>query len=280
LGDGVLIVSEPEQHLSGNSRHREQELRRASDFHAVLLTMAGHDLRQPLQVIMSVYEGLMRRLKAGSEREYLRRGERAIAALTEQLDHLVDAVRPHERAECIEPMRVELGTLLAGLCRYHSDAARQKGLSLRFCSTRAAVMSDPLFLHSIMHNLVRNAVKYTPPGGRVLVGCRHRGFDVRIDVHDTGIGIPPDHLSKVFDAFRRLDSTRSDGLGLGLFVVRRAVEILGHRIEVRSQLDRGSCFSILAKAWPFASTTSPLSLRSANFCHPARTSKYLLLPHA
>jgi Histidine kinase-, DNA gyrase B-, and HSP90-like ATPase len=71
----------------------------------------------------------------------------------------------------------------------------------------------------LLGNLIRNAVKYTDPAGRVLVGCRRRGAFMKIEVHDTGIGIPPDKLSN--EAFHRLDSTRADGLGLGLFVVRR-----------------------------------------------------------
>jgi signal transduction histidine kinase len=109
-------------------------------------------------------------------------------------------------------------------------------------------MSDALLLQGILRNLIRNAVKYTGSGGRVVVGCRRRGTLLKIEVHDNGIGIPPDKLSEIFEAFRRLDSTRADGLGLGLFVVRRAVQLLGHEIEVRSEIGRGSCFSVLAEA--------------------------------
>jgi two-component system, OmpR family, phosphate regulon sensor histidine kinase PhoR len=110
-----------------------------------------------------------------------------------------------------------------------------------------AVMSDAVLLDGILRNLVRNAIKYTRQGGTILLGCRRRGPDVSIEVHDTGIGIPPHHLSKVFDAFHRVDSVDPNGLGLGLFVVRRAVDVLGHRIEVQSRVGRGSSFSILAR---------------------------------
>ena len=71
--------------------------------------------------------------------------------------------------------------------------------------------------------------------------------DMRIDIYDTGIGMSADELPQIFEAFQRLDSSRSDGLGLGLFIVRRAVELLGHRIEVSSTVGRGSRFSVLAK---------------------------------
>jgi len=73
-------------------------------------------------------------------------------------------------------------------------------------------------------------------------------MDVRIDVYDTGVGISPEHLPRIFEAFERVDSTRPDGLGIGMFVVRRAVQLLGHRIEVSSAMGRGSRFSVFARA--------------------------------
>jgi two-component system, OmpR family, phosphate regulon sensor histidine kinase PhoR len=91
-----------------------------------------------------------------------------------------------------------------------------------------------------------NAIKYTD-SGRVLLSCRQRGTDMRIDIYDTGIGVSADQVPRAFEAFQRLDSTKSSGLGLGLFVVKRAVELLGHRIEVSSRVGRGSRFSVLAK---------------------------------
>ena len=106
-------------------------------------------------------------------------------------------------------------------------------------------MSDAVLLEGILRNLIRNSLKYNGPGGRVLVGCRRRGALLRIEVHDTGIGIASDKLLK--DACHRPDSTRADELGLGLFVVRRTADLLGHRIEVRSTVGRGSCFSLLAE---------------------------------
>jgi signal transduction histidine kinase len=110
------------------------------------------------------------------------------------------------------------------------------------------VASDPVLLGSIIGNLTRNAVKFTPSGGQVLLGCRRYESVVRIEVHDTGIGIPPERLRNIFEAFHRLEPARSDGLGLGLFVVNRAAELLQHQIDVRSTVGRGSCFTISANA--------------------------------
>ena len=91
-------------------------------------------------------------------------------------------------------------------------------------------------------------MKYTDPGGRILVGCRRVEDDIRIDVYDTGVGIAPQYLPQIFDAFQRVGSTRADGLGIGLFAVRRAVQLLGHRVEVRSAVGSGSRFSVFARA--------------------------------
>jgi two-component system phosphate regulon sensor histidine kinase PhoR len=222
------------------------DLQRGSDFQAALLGMAGHDLRQPLQVIQSAYEWLGTRIGT-SEKARLERGERAIARLTEQLDRLVGALRLYEDTRQIEVAPVALGPLLWRIVAETAEAAAEKGVELRVCRTTALVMSNAVLLESILGNLVRNAVKYTEPGGRILIGCRRSGPDVRIDVYDTGIGMAPEHLPRIFEAFHRVDSIRGDGLGIGLFVVRRAVGLLGHRVEISSAEGRGSHFSVRAR---------------------------------
>lgn len=241
-------MGKSDQASSNEQKRREHELEKANDFHSVLLAMAGHDLRQPLQTIMSSYDWLARRLTSSSEQEYLLRGKSAISSLTNQLDLLIEALRLHENLANIEAIPVALAPMFARLCRENDEMAKRKDLTLHMQPTCAAVMSNTVLLEGILRNLIHNALKYTGAGGRVLVGCRRRGNQLKIEVHDTGSGIPPDKLSKIFEAFQRLDSAGGDGLGLGLFVVRRAVDILGHGIEVRSTLGRGSCFSILAKA--------------------------------
>jgi signal transduction histidine kinase len=99
-------------------------------------------------------------------------------------------------------------------------------------------------LQTILHNLVSNAIKYTEPGGVILVGCRRRGNCLAMQVHDTGIGIPEDQSSAIFATFHRVDATREDGLGLGLSIVKRTAEMLGYRLHVRSVVGRGSCFEL------------------------------------
>ena len=225
---------------------RISDPQRASDFQAAPLGMAGHDLRQPLQIIQSTYDMLRTRLRSGSEQIWLETGEQAITSLTEQLDRLLDALRLYEYTKTIEITSVALAPLFWRLCSESEDAALERGIDMRVCSTAARVKSNPVLLASILRNLVTNAIKYTEPGGRILIGCRRSDGEVRIDVYDLGIGILPERLPSIFEAFERLDSARCDGLGIGLFVVRRALELLGHRIKIRSAVSQGSRFSVFA----------------------------------
>ncbi|HEX7681253.1 MAG TPA: sensor histidine kinase, partial [Thermoanaerobaculia bacterium] len=143
---------------------------------------------------------------------------------------------------------VGIGPLLWRLRHENEDAAIQRGIDLRAVATNVHVVSNPVLLACILRNLLTNAIKYTEPGGDILVGCRRKGSEIRIDVYDTGIGIPEHHLPRIFEPFTRLAPDRGNGLGIGLSIVRRALEALGHRIEVRSTVGEGSLFSIYAPA--------------------------------
>ena len=123
--------------------------------------------------------------------------------------------------------------------------AREKGLDLTFVPCSLSVRSDRRLLRRLLQNLVSNAIKYTPEG-RVLVGCRRQSGVVRIDVYDTGLGIPQSKRRDIFREFHRLDQGAkvARGLGLGLSIVERIARVLDHRIELESESGRGSHFSI------------------------------------
>jgi two-component system, OmpR family, phosphate regulon sensor histidine kinase PhoR len=220
----------------------------AQQFQTTIVGMLGHDLRQSLQVIRGTYALLRSRLEEMPQQAWLDRGERAVTKLTEQLDCLVDAFYLAERDNALEVSSVALGPLLWRLQHENDDAALQRGIDLRAVTTNASVLSNPVLLGCILRNLLTNAIRYTDPGGRVLIGCRRKGREIRIDVYDTGIGIPEDRLPQIFESFTRLAPERSNGLGIGLSIVRRAIEVLGHRIEVQSAKGEGSLFSIYAPA--------------------------------
>ena len=139
-----------------------------------------------------------------------------------------------------------LATLLQRMENNFAAATSAKGLRLRVRPCRLAVRSDPLLLERIVMNLVSNAVRYTERGG-IIVGCRRRGACVRIEVWDSGPGIPQDKQREIFHEFVQLDNPerdRSRGLGLGLAIVERLARLLDHRIELASVPGRGSLFSV------------------------------------
>jgi two-component system, OmpR family, phosphate regulon sensor histidine kinase PhoR len=216
------------------------------DFQSVLLAITGHDLRQPLQVIGNVHDLLREGPRTASELGLLRYSQSAVDRLREQLDELLAALRIYEDLKGVKLMPVRVGPLLQKVCRLNEAPAARRGVSIRAVPTCATIQSDGLLLGAVLRNLVSNAIKYTEPGGRILVGCRHIGLNVRIDVYDSGIGIARDEIGRIFEAFSRLDPRRQDGLGMGLFIVRQAVAILGHRIDVASIPVRGSRFSVFA----------------------------------
>jgi two-component system phosphate regulon sensor histidine kinase PhoR len=220
----------------------------AQEFQTTIVGMMGHDLRQSLQVIQGTYSLLRSRLGEIPPQAWVDRGERAVTKLTEQLDCLVDAFYLAERANALDVSSVGLGALFWRLRHENEDAALQRGIDLRAVSTNAHVVSNPVLLGCIVRNLLTNAIRYTEPGGRILIGCRRKGDEIRIDVYDTGIGIPEPQLPRIFESFTRLAPERGNGLGIGLSIVRRALEVLGHRIEVRSVVGEGSLFSIYAPA--------------------------------
>jgi two-component system phosphate regulon sensor histidine kinase PhoR len=231
----------------GSSPRREAG-RAYTDFSATLLAMAGHDLRQPLQLIVNVHDVLAQTLDSDEQREELTRAREATAQLTSMLAQLVEALQLRERSGDDLELPVPLRPVLEDLAEEFAEAARLKGITLLVTTTRSVVLSHRVLLTGMLRNLIRNAIDYTPAGGGVFVTSRRCGQELRIQVRDTGVGIRAISLSTIFRAFQRADESRSDGLGLGLFIVKHAADLLGHRVDVRSTENRGSCFTIVANA--------------------------------
>jgi two-component system, OmpR family, phosphate regulon sensor histidine kinase PhoR len=234
--------------VAPNMQDRQLKTLVAQELQTTIVGMLGHDLRQSLHVIQGTYSLLRSRLEEMPQQAWLDRGERAVTKLTEQLNCLVDTFYLAERTNALEVSSVGLGPLFWRLRHENEDAAIQRGIDLRAVTTNVHVASNPVLLACILRNLLTNAIRYTEPGGRILIGCRRKGPEIRIDVYDTGIGIPEHQLPRIFESFTRLAPERSNGLGIGLSIVRRALEVLGHRIEVRSAVGEGSLFSIYAPA--------------------------------
>src|SRR3984893_3588530 len=147
----------------------------AQEFQTTIVGMLGHDLRQSLHVIQGTYSLLRSRLKEMPQQALLDRGERAVTKLTERLDCLVDAFYLAERANALEVSSVGLGPLFWRLRHENEDAAIQRGIDLRAVTTNGHVVSNSVLLGCILRNLLTNAIRYTEPGGRILIGCRRKG---------------------------------------------------------------------------------------------------------
>jgi CheY-like chemotaxis protein len=147
-----------------------------------------------------------------------------------------------------------LDELLSSVRSALENMAEAKGLRLRIRPTRLWAFSDATLLHRIVINLVINAIRYTERGS-VLVACRPhaQGQGVRIEVWDSGVGIPAEHHEDIFKEFYQLSNRSGDrnfGLGLGLNIVQRSADLLGHRIALRSQPGCGTRFTLMLEAAP------------------------------
>jgi signal transduction histidine kinase len=213
-----------------------------------LLATVGHDLRQPLTVIVGTLETLTARADDPRDQRRLATATAAAARLERALELLAESAQTEMKSLSPRPRAVAVNALFDELRDQHEAAARRKSLTFRIVPCRRWITSDPELLGSILHNLVGNAIKYTRLGGGVLVGGRTRrmGEDDRVllQVWDTGIGIEADMLDAIFDERTRLAPAEASGFGLGLPIARRAAELLGHELTVRSAAGQGSCFTV------------------------------------
>ena len=257
------------QALAERTREAEQASRAKSRF----IAAASHDLRQPvhaLGLLLDVLQGqpLNPQAQATAAR---------MAQVFESLDALFEGLLDISRLDrgAVEARRCDfaLGPLLAALADEFAAEAQAKGLALRCRGSDECVRSDPLLLERMLRNLLANAVRYTPRGGIVL-GCRRRAAALRIEVWDSGVGIPAAQQAAVFDEFVQVGNPQrasDQGLGLGLAIVRRLGTLLGHPLVLRSRPGRGSVFSIEVPivSSPAAEVAAPCPARAAAVPEPA-----------
>jgi signal transduction histidine kinase/DNA-binding NarL/FixJ family response regulator len=232
--------------LEGKVEERTRQLEAANQAKSRFVAAASHDLRQPLHALGLFVEQLRGKLSASERAHIIRRIDDALAAMNELFSALLDISKLDAGATTINITVFPVAQLLAHAETTFAGAAREKKLSFQALPSDAWVRSDFILLQQIVFNLVQNALRYTRGGG-VLVGCRKRGDQLRIEVWDTGIGIPPDQHDKIFGEFYRLgepDRDRRAGLGLGLAIVDRLCRLLGHPIEVKSTVGKGSVFAV------------------------------------
>ncbi|NIJ75482.1 signal transduction histidine kinase [Xanthomonas campestris] len=223
------------------------ELRRAlqvaeeSDrYRSRLMAIAGHDLKTPLRTAAYAIDKMRRHANVDSIPTLVTARD-AINLVARNLDELATLAAASETATPdLQPLALE--DVLHAVLGVWRQPAIDKCLALRHVATSLRVRSHPTLLTTLLGNLIGNAVKYTERG-RVLVGVRRRPGHAVVEIIDSGIGLNLDHPEQVFQAFRQADP-RSDGLGIGLWIVRRTAETLGCEVNVRPRPGGGTCFSV------------------------------------
>jgi signal transduction histidine kinase/CheY-like chemotaxis protein len=227
------------------------EAERATRSKSRFLSAANHDLRQPFQAIHLFLHLLQSKVNDPSQQSLVTRiqeavqsGETLLTSLLELSSLEAGNVRP-------AVVQVPVNEVLEKLIREFDAPAVTKGLRLRFMQCGAVVTTDPALLERMLRHLIGNAIRFTAKGS-VMVGCRRRGNRIRIEVWDTGYGIPEDRQAAIFEEFTQIPGPgsrdRGRGLGLGLAIVERIANLLGHSIEVRSVPGKGSVFSVTLPA--------------------------------
>lgn len=219
------------------------------------LAAASHDLRQPLNSAVLFLESMEESGLDPASRGLLQRARVALASLNNLLGTLLDVARLDSGS--IEPRVSDfaVANVFDRIGPEFTAVARSAGIGFAIVPSRAWVRTDPYLLETVLRNLVSNAIRYTP-SGRVLVGCRRGRSGLRICVHDTGVGIAPEHLSRIFEAYYQAPNSRrarDAGIGLGLSIVHRIAQLLDLEHEVRSTQGRGSMFSVRV---PLAAATA------------------------
>lgn len=252
-------------------RQKKEEAETATLAKSRFLAAASHDLRQPTHALGMFVARLAQLPHDAQTSQLIGNLEASVQALQNLLDGLLDISRLEAKAVQVQLRPFALAELFDQLQHGLTISAVEKGLLLRVRPTAVWVMSDATLLHRILLNLVVNALRYTRQGS-VLVACRVAGDGqhVRIEVWDSGIGIAPEHHEAIFKEFYQVGNTerdRSKGLGLGLNIVERTAQLLGHRLQMHSTLGGGTRFSLLVPLVPLGAAMAvpvPQSVETLN----------------
>jgi signal transduction histidine kinase/CheY-like chemotaxis protein len=233
--------------MTAELAYKKREAEQANFAKSRFLATASHDLRQPMHAISLYVESLKPELRGRAGEQTLEKIERSILSMVELFNAILDVTRLD--AGVIQPVRVPLRirALLRALAESFVPEAERKGLSLRVRAADVWAESDPVLLERILRNLLTNAIRHTTRGG-VLLSARASRGRLRVQVWDTGCGIPVEQQARVFDEFYRGDlrgeGASGHGLGLGLAIVRRLADLLQHPLRLDSRPGRGTVCSL------------------------------------
>ena len=229
-------------------------LRRADEVRRDFVANASHELRTPAAAVKALAEALQAGALRDPDRgpDFVRQIVQASDRLTELLDDMLTLTRVERGRELLNPQDLSVAEAFAEAAGHAVPAAEAKGVLLRTqAAEEARLWADPQALQTVLINLLDNAIKYTPAGGQVTLKGQAVPEGCEISVTDTGIGIPPEHIPRIFERFYRVDKARdraAGGTGLGLAIVRHIAEAHGGRVTARSAPGTGSTFSVIFPA--------------------------------
>jgi signal transduction histidine kinase len=227
-----------------------EELRRANRLKSDFLATMSHELRTPLNVIMG-YNDLLLGEDFGplgpEQAETLQRSQKSAEDLLSLINATLDVGRLEARQFPLDLEQVDLQALLEDTIVKETSRHEKSAVVLDVPPELPPLETDRAKLKIVIRNLLANALKFTPPEGRITVSIQDRAGEVEITVADTGIGIAPDVLPIIFEPFTQGENPmtrRFGGVGLGLYIVRRIIDLLGGTVTVESEVGRGSTFRV------------------------------------
>lgn len=249
IGEAWLAATVLVRSLSRAFDGMAAQLQQADSEQKRFLADLAHEIATPLSAVSGFAVALVdQNARSPAERE---EAADIVVHESERLQQLLDDVRHLHRLELAESVRqeqVDIDVLCAETAQRFRLAADDAGVTLVVCAEQVSVRADPRLIDAVVNNFVSNAIRYTPAGGRVRIVAQRRRSSAVIAVRDTGMGIAPEHLERIFDRLYRVDEARdraTGGFGLGLAIARRAAQSLNGRIEVASTPGEGSEFRLL-----------------------------------
>ena len=243
---GAIVDITERMRAAQELQQAKDEAVRANQAKSRFLAAASHDLRQPLQVLSLINSTLARKIEDADTLGLVEEQGSSLRSIKYLLDVFLDLCRIDAGVIVPEITEFPVAELFDEIKREFATTAGTLKHSLRVSPCSATIRSDARLLRRIVQNFLSNAMKYAD-AGRVLIGCRRRKDSLRIEVWDTGPGIPPEHLDVIFEDFVQLNNPArqaSKGFGLGLSVAKNLANLLQHKLDVRSILGKGSVFAV------------------------------------
>lgn len=247
-----LTMENPDVLLVERIKEEKKKAEEANSAKSVFLASISHEIRTPINAVIGMNEMILRESTESTIREYAGNIKSAAQTLLGIINDILDLTKIESGKMSIYPVEYGLGSLLNDVYHMIIDRAQAKGLTFRICASPdlpSVLIGDDVRIRQIVMNLLTNAVKYTQSGEVVLsVRGKENGDTVTLffEVKDTGIGIKPENMKRLFEAFERIDEVKNrsiEGIGLGLSITKQLLEKMGSSLSVKSEYGKGSAFS-------------------------------------